>query len=134
MTEREACIAFNLLPDVGAVAVRRLAAMHGGIVAAWETQENPLDWDGREVRCRGILTKTMRMIHDCMADSGKAPDGCDCVFLVAYEHQEMPLYILEERKFCFRRDSEANECVPLVEDYCLMVGQCLFGVFGRFMK
>ena len=50
MTEREACIAFNLLPDIGAVAVRRLSAMHGGMVAAWEAQENPLDWDGREVR------------------------------------------------------------------------------------
>ncbi len=90
--------------------------------------------DGREVQCRDILVKTMRMIHDCMADSGKAPDGCDCVFLVAYENQEMPLYILEERTFCFMRDSEANERNPLVEDYCLMVGQCLFGVFGRFMK
>ena len=90
--------------------------------------------DGREVRCRDILAKTMRMIHDCMADSGKAPDGCDCVFLVAYENQEMPLSLCEERVFWLKRDSEANERDPLVEDYCLMVGQCLFGVFGRFMK
>ncbi|MBQ7651300.1 MAG: hypothetical protein IJS15_10090 [Victivallales bacterium] len=90
--------------------------------------------DGREVRCRGILAKTMRMIHDCMADSGEAPDGCDCIFLVAYENQEMPLSLCEERVFWFKRDFEANERDPLVEDYCLMVGQCLFGVFGRFMK
>ena len=50
MTEREACIAFNLLPDVGAVAVRRMASEHGGIAAAWEAQENPLDWEGEEPR------------------------------------------------------------------------------------
>lgn len=61
MTEREACIAFNLLPDVGAVAVRRLAAMHGGIVAAWETQKNPLDWDGREVRWEREIERAERM-------------------------------------------------------------------------
>ena len=36
MTEREAYIAFNLLPDKGAVAVDRLVKMHGGAVAAWE--------------------------------------------------------------------------------------------------
>ena len=61
MTEREACIAFNLLPDVGAVAVRRLAAMHGGIVAAWEAQENPLDWDGRAVRWEREIERAERM-------------------------------------------------------------------------
>ena len=90
--------------------------------------------DGREVRCRGILTKTMRMIHDCMADSGKAPDGCDCVFLVAYENKKIPLGLCHERLFWFTRDFEANEGDPLVKDYCLVVGQCLFGIFGRFMK
>ncbi len=61
MTEREACIAFNLLPDIGAVAVRRLAAMHGGMVAAWEAQENPLDWDGREVRWEREIERAERM-------------------------------------------------------------------------
>ena len=90
--------------------------------------------DGREVLCREIIAKTMRMIHDCMADSGKAQDGCDCVFLVAYENQEMPHHLFEERAFWFERDSEANERDPLVKDYYAKVGQCLFGVFGRFMK
>ena len=90
--------------------------------------------DGREVRCRDILAKTMRMIHNCMADSGKAPDGCDCVFLVAYENQEMPINLYEERAICIMSDYEANERDPLVEDYYAKVGQCLFGVFGRFMK
>ena len=90
--------------------------------------------DGREVRCRGILIKTMRMIHDCMADSGKIQDGCDCVFLVAYENKKVPLGLCQERAFWFTRDFEANGGDPLVKDYCLMVGQCLFGIFGRFMK
>ena len=61
MTEREACIAFNLMPDVGAVAVWRLAAMHGGMVAAWEAQENPLDWEGREVRWEREIERAERM-------------------------------------------------------------------------
>lgn len=75
MTEREACIAFNLLPDIGAVAVRRLAAMHGGMVAAWEAQENPLDWDGREVRWEREIERAERMKVSLvtLADQGYPP-------------------------------------------------------------
>ena len=35
MTEREAYIAFNLLPDTCAVTVNRLITTHGSAVAAW---------------------------------------------------------------------------------------------------
>ena len=61
MTEREACIAFNLLPDVGAVAVRRLAAEHGGIAAAWEAQESPLDWEGKTPRWEREIERAANM-------------------------------------------------------------------------
>ena len=35
--------------------------MHGGIVAAWEAQKNPLDWDGREVRWEREIERAERM-------------------------------------------------------------------------
>ena len=89
--------------------------------------------EGREVRCRDILAKTTRMIHDCMADSGKASEGCDCVFMVAYQNREVPcnLYV---KSVLWDNFDEKTDGEPLVEDYCSKVGQCLFGVFGRYMK
>ena len=50
MTEREAYIAFNLLPDIGAVRVARLVSEHGSAVAAWEALSDKLDWDGKPPR------------------------------------------------------------------------------------
>ena len=50
MTEREAYIAFNLLPDTGAVTVNRLIATHGSAAAAWEALPDKLDWDGKPPR------------------------------------------------------------------------------------
>ena len=50
MTEREAYIAFNLLPDVGAVRVARLVSEYGSAVAAWEALPDKLDWDGKPPR------------------------------------------------------------------------------------
>ena len=50
MTEREAYIAFNLLPDTGAVTVNRLIADHGSAVAAWEALPDKLDWEGKPPR------------------------------------------------------------------------------------
>ena len=47
MTEREAYIAFNLLPDMGAVSVARLIAVHGSAVAAWEALPDKQDWQGK---------------------------------------------------------------------------------------
>ena len=50
MTEREAYIAFNLLPDIGAVRVARLVSEHGSAAAAWEALPDKLDWDGKPPR------------------------------------------------------------------------------------
>ncbi len=47
MTEREAYIAFNLLPDVGAARVAKLAKAHGGVAAAWAAHDNKRDWQGK---------------------------------------------------------------------------------------
>ena len=49
MTEREARIAFNMIPTVGAVAVDRLARESGGSVAeAYARFPEKCDWEGRE--------------------------------------------------------------------------------------
>ena len=49
MTEREARIAFNMIPTVGAVAVERLARETGGSVAeAYARFPGKRDWEGRE--------------------------------------------------------------------------------------
>ena len=49
MTEREARIAFNMIPAVGAVTVARLAAEAGGsVAAAYERYPRKQDWEGRE--------------------------------------------------------------------------------------
>ena len=49
MTEREAKIAFNMIPTVGAVTVERLAREAGGSVAeAYERYPQKQDWEGHE--------------------------------------------------------------------------------------
>ena len=49
MTEREARIAFNLIPTVGAVTLARLMReTHGSAAAAYEFYPEKRDWEGRE--------------------------------------------------------------------------------------
>ncbi len=49
MTEREARIAFNMIPDVGAATVARLVAEAGGsLVEAYARYPRKQDWEGRE--------------------------------------------------------------------------------------
>jgi DNA processing protein len=48
MTEREARIAFNMIPTVGAVTFARLVSETGGdAVAAWNLYPHKLDWEGK---------------------------------------------------------------------------------------
>lgn len=62
MTEREARIAFNMIPDVGAVVVNRLAAECGGsVVEAYERYPRKLDWEGREPDWQGELVRAEKM-------------------------------------------------------------------------
>lgn len=71
MTEREAYIAFNLLPDVGAVKVGRLREKHGDAVSAWDAVGDRLDWQGkppqweREIeRAEKMKVKLVTLIDD----------------------------------------------------------------------
>ena len=47
MTEHEAYVAFNMLPDIGYVRLCALAKEHGGVVAAWEAFCEKVDSDLR---------------------------------------------------------------------------------------
>ena len=48
MTEREARIAFNMIPTVGAVTLARLMReTHGSAAAAYEFYPEKKDWEGK---------------------------------------------------------------------------------------
>ena len=48
MTEREARIAFNMIPTVGAVTLARLVReTHGSAAAAYEFYPEKRDWEGK---------------------------------------------------------------------------------------
>ena len=49
MTEHEAYVAFNMVPNVGSVKVAELVKHHGSAAAAWEAFPNKKDWAGEDV-------------------------------------------------------------------------------------
>ncbi len=62
MTEREARIAFNMIPDVGAVTVERLAAEAGGSIAdAYARYPRKLDWEGHEPAWEREIERAAKM-------------------------------------------------------------------------
>lgn len=62
MTEREARIAFNLMPDIGAVKVARLAAEAGGSVAeAYARFPGRRDWEGKEPEWEREIARAAKM-------------------------------------------------------------------------
>lgn len=62
MTEREAKIAFNMIPTVGAVTVERLAREAGGSVAeAYSRYPQKLDWEGREPAWEREIERAAKM-------------------------------------------------------------------------
>lgn len=62
MTEREARIAFNMLPTVGSVTVARLAAEAGGSVAgAYARYPDKRDWEGKEPDWKREIARAEKM-------------------------------------------------------------------------
>ena len=61
MTDHEAYVAFNMVPDVGAVKVAALARKHGDVAAAWEAFTKKTDWEGKPVDWRTELARAKRM-------------------------------------------------------------------------
>lgn len=63
MTEREARIAFNLIPEIGAVTLDKLMSVAGGsAIAAYEAfpADRRKDWRGREPDWRGEMDKAAK--------------------------------------------------------------------------
>lgn len=49
MTEHEAYVAFNMVPDIGAVRLAALIERHGSAVAAWDAFPEKKNWEGKPV-------------------------------------------------------------------------------------
>lgn len=62
MTEKEARIAFNMIPTVGAVTLDRLLReTHGDVAAAYELYPEKRDWEGKEPDWRRELARAEKM-------------------------------------------------------------------------
>ena len=49
MTNHEAYVAFNMVPDIGSVRLAALIGQYGSAAAAWESFPDKKDWAGRPV-------------------------------------------------------------------------------------
>ena len=61
MTDSEAYIAFNMVPNIGAVKVAALAEKHGSVAAAWEAFGQKTDWEGKPVDVRAEMARARKM-------------------------------------------------------------------------
>ena len=61
MTEHEAYVAFNMVPDIGYVRLCALAKKHGGVVAAWEAFREKVDRHGVPIEWERELCRAERM-------------------------------------------------------------------------
>ena len=73
MTEREARIAFNMIPTVGAVTLARLMReTHGSAAAAYEFYPEKKDWEGKvpawEREIEQAAQQHVRLVTDLDAD------------------------------------------------------------------
>ena len=61
MTEHEAYVAFNMVPDFGSVKLAALVGEHGSAAAAWEHFPRKEDWRGEPVDWRTEIARARRM-------------------------------------------------------------------------
>ncbi len=61
MTEHEAYVAFNMVPDIGYVRLCALAKERGGVVAAWEAFREKVDRHGAPIEWERELCRAERM-------------------------------------------------------------------------
>ena len=61
MTDHEAYIAFNMVPNIGAVKVAALAEKHGSVAAAWEAFGQKTDWEGKPVDVLAEMERARKM-------------------------------------------------------------------------
>ena len=61
MTDHEAYVAFNMVPDIGSVKVAELARKHGSVAAAWEAFPGKTDWRGEAVDWESEMRRAEKM-------------------------------------------------------------------------
>lgn len=62
MTDKEAIVAFNMIPSVGFMTVQKLVADFGGsVVDAYENYPTKLDWEGKPVNWEAEFEKAAKM-------------------------------------------------------------------------
>ena len=61
MTEHEAYVAFNMVPDIGSVKVAALVRKQGSVVAAWEAFDPKTDWEGKPIDWQAEIARAKRM-------------------------------------------------------------------------
>jgi len=61
MTDPEAYIAFNMVPNIGAVKVAALAEKHGSVAAAWEAFGKKTNWEGKPVDWRAEMARARKL-------------------------------------------------------------------------
>ena len=61
MTEHEAYIAFNMIPDFGSVKLAALVGKHGSAASAWESFPAKEDWQGKPVDWEAEIARAMKM-------------------------------------------------------------------------
>ena len=60
MTEHEAYVAFNMVPDIGSVKLAALVKKHGTAAAAWEAFRGKTDWKGEPVDWESEIARAGR--------------------------------------------------------------------------
>ena len=80
MTEHEAYVAFNMVPNIGSVKLGMMVKKYGSAVAAWEALPDKTDWQGRPVDWAAEMSLAKRKnieIVDC-TDSRYPPSLPRC--------------------------------------------------------
>ena len=88
MTEHEAYVAFNMLPNVGAVRLAALVKRHGSAVAAWNALPEKLNREGRPIDWESEIAlarkKNITLIDCCDSRYPKSLDDLPSKPLVLY--------------------------------------------------
>ena len=80
MTEHEAYVAFNMVPDIGSVRLAALAKEHGGVVAAWEAFGEKVDRHGEPIEWEREMANAERMhVTIVTCEDSRYPRSLDCL-------------------------------------------------------
>ena len=88
MTDHEAYVAFNMVPDVGAVKVAALARAHGGVAAAWEAFDGKTDWQTVTLPISGKTTVRWSFYRDDWDEPGASHENAAWVDGITFAKED----------------------------------------------